>query len=194
MIRTSVEGRRGCGYRKQGGLYMMGGETMIPCSCLPVPLDVCPVCRHGIKPTRGWTWVQPGALMEPCSRPGCILGAPLPERAGLLWVGEKFYPKTEDFIAEAAVMGISRRLTAIPKGLEVGKTLVLFAHRHGGARPETGERGPGIFSAIIPSRIEYVVKDDDKPEKLAALEKRGVELVRVVKADEARELQLQPLN
>lgn len=184
-IRTVTDHERGCGWRKEGGLYMMGGEIMIPRSCLPVKLDVCPVCHHGIKPTRGWTWVQPKGLMEPCKNPMCVLSA-LPERAGLLWVGEKFYPTPHDFLVEAAQQGISRRITAIPKDFKVGETLVLFAHRKVVMEPLTGGSiyKPGIFSAFIPNRVEYVVKKGDSTEKLESLEKRGVQLVEVVRAGE----------
>lgn len=175
MIHTRVEPKRGCGFRKEGGLYLVGGDIMVPCSCLPVRLGVCPVCRHGIKSSRGWTWIQPGALMEPCKAPSCILHR-LPERAGLLWVGEKFYPTPHHFLVEGAQMGISRRIQAIPRDFKILETVVLFAHRL--TFPD--EPRAGIFSAFIPKRIEYVVKKDDTPEKLEALEKRGITLVQII--------------
>jgi hypothetical protein len=53
----------------------------------------------------------------------------MPEKAGLLWIGEEFYKTPEDFNREAGEMGISRRITSIPRGYEIGKTWVFLAHR-----------------------------------------------------------------
>ncbi len=43
---------------------------------------------------------------------------------------------------------------------------------------------PGIFKVFKPSALEYIVTDDETDEELEALEKRGFELVRVVKAED----------
>ncbi len=64
-IRTSVENRRGCGYRSPGGLYLMGGYPVEPCHRLPFELSVCPACGQGIKPARGWTWIDGVELFAP---------------------------------------------------------------------------------------------------------------------------------
>ncbi len=56
------ESKRGCGYRKQGGLYLMAGGPSAECGKLPLELTVCPCCGAGIKPARGWTWVNAEAL------------------------------------------------------------------------------------------------------------------------------------
>jgi hypothetical protein len=189
-MRTVVEGARGCGYRKGGGLYLMAGEPNAPCSLLPLALEVCPTCGGGIKPARGWTWVDADGLL------GLPRGAHPPTRhskacpftgelgaTGLIWIGAAFYSTPESFMREARRMGISRRITAVPKGLEVGETWVLLAHRN---VPELHADGdddkvdaPGVFSAFKPERIEYVVKGDETEDELAALEKRGIEPVRV---------------
>jgi len=104
--------------------------------------------------------------------------------AGLLWVGEKFYSTPDDFSKEATHMGISRRISMIPKGFKLGETWIALAHRR--AIPtipleknETPGWKPGIFHIFKPSRIEYVVKDGDDEEKLEKLEKRGFTLVKV---------------
>src|SRR5207302_7622776 len=55
---VAVEAKRGCGYRKIGGLYFVGGGRGVACDRLPIPLDICPTCGHGIKQTRGFTWVD----------------------------------------------------------------------------------------------------------------------------------------
>lgn len=198
-IHNRTEGKRGCGYRKQGGLYLVTDPTVLsPCSKLPIRLDVCPTCRHGIKPSRGWTWFDPKPFLSGLS---CFLtqcaSCPLTsrsgelrfsEREGLLWIGPRHYTKAE-WIEEAQRMGISRRVPAIPRGFKVGETWVFVAHREAvDADPDLDKPVPcpGIFHVFRPQRIEYVVKDGDAEEKLEKLEERGVTLVRVQKlsADE----------
>ena len=60
----AVEAKRGCGYRKVGGLYMVGGGVGIPCDRLPFELTVCSCCGQGIKQARGWTWVDVAKLFQ----------------------------------------------------------------------------------------------------------------------------------
>ena len=136
------EAKRGCGYRKEGGLYMMSGLANADCGKLPLELTVCPTYGHGIKPARGFTWVNGEKLFEGvecnfdgahkrptgASCPGCVLDHP-PEKMGLVWIGSKHYPTVEDFLREAREQGVSRRIPAVPKEFEIGETWVLFAHR-----------------------------------------------------------------
>jgi len=210
------EGKRGCGYRKEGGLYLMSGEFSAPCSRLPIPLTVCPTCHAGIKPSRGWTWIDPSVIVptggvddqdigytlsEFCGNAGCEfcpVSHPPEGQHGLLWIGERYYATPEDFMREGAAMGISRRLTAIPKDLEIGKTWVYCAHRKAipyaaseimdPTHPTEGEPTPGIFTVFKPTHIEYIVKEEDDDEKLKRLDKRGVKLIRLVRQDPQGEL------
>ncbi len=107
------------------------------------------------------------------------------QTAGLLWIGEKFYKTPGAFSQEAAEMGISRRITMVPKGFKVGETWVALAHRKAIPAEVTGPdydgRKPGIFHIFKPQRIEYVVKEFDPQDKLERLEKRGITLVRVIR-------------
>lgn len=180
-IRVSYEAQRGCGFRKPGGLYLISGRQVTGCCQLPIPFVVCRVCGNGIKPSRGWTWIAPRDLfaLKLCTNPrsgqSCLFAARdrLPERAGLLWIGEMFYSDPSKFIAEAVRQGISRRIASIPKGFEVGKTHVFLAHQkaYGGK--------PGLFGYFLPEKIEYVVGPHDTAEKLERFEARGVQLVEV---------------
>jgi hypothetical protein len=206
MVTIRNEKRRGCGYRKQGGLYLVAGGPEAPCGKLPLPLEVCPTCGQGIKPARGWTWVDAkelfaGVLCQDGDYPR-PLGAhctdcPLDElqlelhpRMGLLWVGEQFYPTPAEFLQEGIAQGICRRLHAIPKDFVIGETWVLVAHRKAiDINPKDLQEGnndqepvgrPGIFSCFLPREIQYVVKPDDSDEKLKDLEKRGIRPVRLV--------------
>lgn len=204
------EGERGCGFRKAGGLYLMAGKASAPCGKLPFELRICPCCGGGIKPCRSWTWIDAAKLFgatrctfhtteasQGC--PHCLLGnvnLPGMNHVGLLWIGEKFYPTPGAFLEEAARVGISRRLPAIPNDFVMGETWVLFAHRKGiveqcvvchgtGALNCFNCEGTGsivsaaIVGAFLPERIEYTVKEEDDQEKLERLQKRGVELVRL---------------
>jgi len=144
----AAEARRGCGYRKVGGLYMVSGNLSAPCGRLPLELHVCPVCNAGIKQTRAWQWIKPRQLLADapqCPEDGPFRGsfcgtcplspANLPEKAGLLWIGEKFYPEAADFMREANRLGVSRRIPAIPRNFKLGETWVLIAHPRAVTRP-----------------------------------------------------------
>lgn len=202
MITTVVEGKRGCGYRKEGGLYLRSDGLGRFCGALPIELEICPTCHHGIKPARGWTWINLAELVavRGCSVMSCgdcpIADAKIQE-VGLLWIGEKYYPTPEDFSREGNQMGLSRRITTIPKRFKLGETWVALAHRKAiskvdfkaGTDPEQTEFplkfSAGIFHVFKPARVEYVVNPvGDTAKKLAAMEKRGITLVKVVRAEE----------
>jgi len=195
-IRTSVEGKRGCGYRKPGGLYLVSEQLSHSCGKLPLNLTVCPCCGAGIKYARGWTWINPAALFggRLCAYEGglatmrCSGLCPLSdanlgriEKAGLIWVGREFYT-VEGFALEAARLGVSRRIKAIPRGFKVGETWVCLAHLDGGV--DNGKKCPAIFSMFQPRAIEYIIKGDETAEELDKLTARGLDLVRVVRAPE----------
>lgn len=159
------EPKRGCGYRKVGGIYLMGDGGGMACCGLPFELSVCAACGHGIKQSRGWTTVSPDMFDfdRQCSRtvvPTDPSVMPTPyncplvrretfcEKAGLIWIGAQHYTP-EAFEKEAREMGISRRLSAVPKDLVLGETWVFLAHPHAivcstcggtGTRPEQGDQ------------------------------------------------------
>jgi hypothetical protein len=132
----AIEARRGCGYRKVGGLYLVSDGRGVVCDRLPILLEVCPTCGHGIKQALGWTWVDPAAIVggvhancaDEFACPLCMAPHELGDRAGLLWIGAKFYKYAEAFDREAAELGVSRRISAIPRGFKMGETWILFAH------------------------------------------------------------------
>ncbi len=196
-IQKRGEAKRGCGYRKGGGIYLVGDSFGADCGRLPIPLEVCPTCHGGIKPTRGWTWIDPIAIAQTYSCTSEIAECDscpmndqeLPRQAGLLWIGEKFYPLPEDFLREGAAVGLSRRISAIPNDFVVGETLVLLAHRMAvPAVDEDSEPTPAIFAAFTPSAIEYVVSGEESDEELESLVDRGMTLVSVEKAEQSTRL------
>lgn len=214
-VHTQVETARGCGHRKGGGIYLVSGGLSEPCPKLPIELYVCPTCNQGIKQTRGFTWILPSPLLDPGPHGSeehdhvCPLGSDYTdehwvhgERAGLIWIGAAFYPTPEAFMQEAQRMGVSRRISQVPRDLKIGETWIALAHpnavagecEHGSpaghfcpscpAFKSAGEWRGGVVTFFRPQALEYIVSGEESDEELDALEKRGFRLVRVVKAGE----------
>jgi len=185
------EPERGCGFRHPG-LYLISEGIGRTCGKLPLPLTVCPCCGAGIKHSLGWTWVDAKKLFEKqlcryLSEPHadlcctCPLDNP-PEKVGLIWIGEQYYATPEEYLNEAGVQGISRRVAAVPRGFTVGKDWVLLAHKKAIANAD-GTYTPAIFYMFQPTRIEYVVKGTETEEELNELERRGLTLVKLERTD-----------
>lgn len=170
----AVEAARGCGYRKVGGLYIVGGFEGVPCCRLPVVLDICPTCGQGVKFSRGIQWVAPELVFK--GFPECVTSLPTylasdlakvscplafpKDKMALMWVGEKFYTP-DTFSKEALEMGVSKRISAFPKGFVLGKTRVLLAHKNA-VKAGEDEMGrpvykPGVFMSFVPQRLERIV-------------------------------------
>jgi len=189
-ITQVTEKKRGCGYRKPGGLYFRHDGAATVCGKLPIELTVCPCCGEGVKFARSPQWIM-GSLLAgaECKDGGeCKFDCPLGniyrgERYLLIWIGAKHYPTPADYMRESREMGLSRRIKSVPKDFVLGKTRVFLAHLHAveGTDEETGKpvMKKGIFSSFVPSRIEYVVTGEETEEQLDALEKRGLSLVNV---------------
>ncbi len=200
MIEIQVEDARGCGFRKPGGLYLRSNAPAALCGKLPLPLTTCPCCGSGIKASRGFTWVNGAKLFEKqaCGvdsitlNDSCLLcplgSALLPqlEKCGLLWVGESFYKTTAHWLREAEKMGISRRISTVPKDFILGETWILMAHRKAINKIVAGKpfTQPAIFSLFKPERIEYVVRGNESQQFLDNLAKRSITPVKVCKPDE----------
>ena len=221
-IEVRSDQRRGCGWRKPGGLYLVSGGEGRPCCKLPIALEVCPACGGGIKFCRSWTWIDSDKLFPEikCSAKDGGITCPLSGvklgKMGLLWVGESFYKTPAEFTEEAARLGISRRIPAIPREFVLGETWVAFAHRKcipkecpdcgaqlGTARPHIQQsencetcggdqyHAAGIFRIFKPEAIEYVVTGKETDEELDALAKRGITPVRVERIGDTGELGIQ---
>lgn len=188
-IQVVHEGKRGCGYRKVGGLYLRSDGPTMACGRLPIPLTVCPCCNHGFKPSRGWTWVNADEIIEASGKECdmdksncavCPIGRALEGKlgmAGLLWIGEQHYHTPDDFTQEASEMGISRRIHSVPRDFKLGETWVLLAHRK--AIKVLSEDGlakyvPAIFRVFKPSRIEIVCDGTETDEVIDGYIKRGL--------------------
>jgi len=209
-IQTSREVARGCGWRKVGGLYLRDDGTSVPCARLPIPCETCPCCGRGMKPARGWTWVDGDEVLR--ASPEC------PDRGkahceacavhnyvrhgvgqcGLIWIGETHYPTTGHFNRESDRVGISRRLSAIPKDFKVGETIVMLAHRKAiinkGEVPEyVGvdlEYSAGIFRIFKPDRVEVVVSGNESDDVIEGYLRRGLKPVKVERIEDTQETML----
>jgi len=194
-----LEPRRGCGYRQLNKLYLVGSGITIECHRLPLNIpEICPVCGSGVKFSRGWTWINPKELfgeckekdvdeslqalsttLFPCHKVECKICFP-PVKVGLMFVGQEYTPQS--FTIEAAQLGVSKAIGAIPKGLELGKTWVFLAHKKAGKRVITEEslsknvvESPAVFYAFVPVRVEMLLKKSDATEdKLEILKKRNI--------------------
>lgn len=131
-----IEPKRGCGYRKVGGLYLCGSGMSIPCDMLPLELKQCELCGYEIPFTRAFIWINKKYIQhysdshdkKKCSCLKITDKCPIctPERIqqdkyGLMWVGSIYYTP-ESFIKEAQQMGVSKRIAKIPKELKIGET------------------------------------------------------------------------
>lgn len=182
----AIEAKRGCGYRKVGGLYLVCDPGGQPCERLPIPLDVCPCCGGGIKQTRGWTWIDPILFTHhPCAGK-CDTHCPLADisrlgdRVGLLWVGSGFYPTPDHFETEAANLGISKRIAAVPRGFKVGETWIMLAHPTAATTQDEElkiqKKCPGIFRAFKPQRLEQLITETQSKDEVLMhrLEKQNI--------------------
>jgi len=149
----------------------------------------CPFCGGELKRETG-VWVkcsECGAKINvvqysKCTCiPTCYVCNP-PEKAFMLWVGEKFYPTPQHFVNEALKLGVSKAIPSIPKGFELGKSIVYLAHRKTVTAIVENKMISieGIFYAFIPLRFEYLVKKSDfeqNKDKYLEMEERGIEIV-----------------
>lgn len=162
----AIEARRGCGYRKIGGLYLCADAPGKHCCRFPFELEVCPVCNQGVKQSRNVTWFTPNPWIKgACKLPGvaCLLQnrLKLSEKSILIWIGAKFYATPDHFLDEARRMGISRRIKTVPRGFKLGETKVFFAHRNCAFthHDKLVEYGPGVFAMVVPTRIELLITE-----------------------------------
>lgn len=185
MIVKKISAKRGCGYRKPGGLYLCAEAAAANCGMLPFPLTVCDICGQGIKQTRGFTWINSDLFITGrCfSDIADCYNCPMQlrnERMGLMWVGEKFYRTTDAFNREANTRGISKRIAQIPRELELGKTWVALAHPRAIRKIDATdhmEYTAGVFRVFRPQTVEYIMIGTETQEQLTALEKRGITLI-----------------
>jgi hypothetical protein len=129
---------------------------------------------------------------------GCSAFCPLCKKvkeigkAGLIWVGERFYKTPDQFMSEGREMGFSRRVKSIPRGFKVGETWVMIAHPKTMREPipveelDPDHRGelfngvemryvPAIFTLWRPTRVEKIVKESGRDsEEVKEMIEKGI--------------------
>lgn len=190
------EEARGCGFRKEGGLYLRGSAGGDGCGKLPILIpEICPTCGEGIRASRAprlladpaGLWNRKRCRHDPARdgldhrrppAPGCEscpFGQPSIGQALIIWVGERFYPSPSAYVEEARRMGISRRIPSVPRGFVVGRDYVLLAHKKCFSVNPVDEAGnrldevlwmPGIIGIFKPDKIEIVVTPETSQEAL----------------------------
>jgi hypothetical protein len=92
--------------------------------------------------------------------------------------GEQRYPRPIDFIEEALRLGVSKRIPAVPRDVEVGKTVVFLTHKKAmQIQTKLGEKEKwqtGVIYAFKVTRVEQIVKISELENKRKELEKRGI--------------------
>jgi hypothetical protein len=180
------EEKRGCGYRRVGGIYLVSGDVWGDCDRLPFPVTHCLACHGGIKFPRAPTEINPINLFgqhKLCTESehdwgapagSCRCCQPTDEVAYILGVGKGFYKTPRAYMDEAMRLGVSKRIPAIPSNLVVGKTWVYLIHNEA-LFTQDDKPQMGIFAAFIPKRIEMPVWESDlTDERKKDLEKRGI--------------------
>lgn len=181
---------------------MIGEGIGRPCDRLPFELQNCPVCGSGIHFNRFYQiidWLKYAGKHEPCrDRYTCSVCDPeqFSEnfKYAVMWVGEKYY-STKTFIKEAHTMGISKRIPAAPKEIEIGKTWILLAHKKAVRKMVPDPKGadlplkevmvPGVFYAFVPTAFEKIItKTQARNKKLVKkLQKQGIRIKVATKWD-----------
>lgn len=69
----AIESKRGCGYRKVGGIYVVGKGMAVTCDRLPLAFPPCPTCGRKVQFTRGIALIEPRKLFgsHACNESRC---------------------------------------------------------------------------------------------------------------------------
>jgi hypothetical protein len=97
------------------------------------------------------------AVEVPAEQPEPVeAAAPIVPADFLLFIGGNFYTK-DSFIAEAAAMGISRRMPShrIPRDLVSGTSRV-FVAAEGKRKADDGANTSEVFGYFVPGRVEFI--------------------------------------
>jgi len=158
-IQTRVETPRLCGYRVEGGEYVVSQGKAIGCGKLPLS-TLCKCCNDDIPFFRGtkMLWNHRFINVECRKETHCqsCQSVSIKQRVMIMWVGQKFYPTPNDFIEEAEKRGVSKRLNGnLPNEFVVGETFVFFGHRKAilkGSKPIGEKKAFAIGETIIYNR------------------------------------------
>jgi len=146
----AVEKIRGCGYRKVGGVYLVGDGLGYGCDRLPMAIIPCAICGEEPRFNQGISRIDPynlwGQHSSDSDSPPCldtnitdvVCFPPIASEIFkdgnvstldigmyLQWVGKDY--TAQSFMNEARDMGVSKRIPKIPNDLVIGKSWVYLA-------------------------------------------------------------------
>jgi len=196
-----MEEKRGCGWRKVGGAYLVGEGLTVTCDALPLDLEPCGECGYTVPFSRGIQEIHLGYLTSKVEKaherqgglcrdefPCPICGSGLPGKIFLMFVSQEYYTP-ESFISEARKLGVSKRIApqCLPKNFLLGRDWIFLAHKRVSFRAYDGSSGwkgdvkRGIFYAFRPQRIEMLLWKDTLRENFESevqeWEKKGFTVV-----------------
>lgn len=187
---SSNEHERGCGFRKIGGVYLVGEGPTGSCDALPIALGPCEDCEFDINQARVIQSIHAGYLSskirthvcrDEFSCPICAYGKPRilarneahrkgeeflgPNNFFIMWVGQEYTP--EEFLKEAALYGVSKRIAAnsLPSKFMIGRDWIFLAHR---------DVGFPVFSKEKSTVIAPDGEACEGPAKVELVRKRGI--------------------
>lgn len=214
------ESKRGCGYRKIGGLYLVCDPSdFVVCDGLPMRLMACDCCGYYPKFSRSLQELKPSYVDEmskkshtlkgktPCS---CyafcpICAADYTVTYGLMFVSKDYYTPAS-FIAEAETLGVSKRISEVPSWLTLGKSWILLAHNETpnvsleeikgeGLLSKEPTKSRQVFYAFKPSRVEMpVFKGELSQNEITALVEKGITPVFIDPTPENKKLHKRAAN
>ena len=180
--------KRGCGFRYPG-IYLFGTGVAVSCDRLPLSIPLCPCCGETLRQLRSIRVINPNKMFGPhydwepteeemadpyTLRKTCNCETDCPvchpsQKAGLMWIGERYYPTPEDFIREARVAGVSKRVPVVPKEIGLGDWVFL-------AHPNANK-----FDLDHPERIIYAFKITEVQQVLSPMQAEDEKFVEKVK-------------
>jgi hypothetical protein len=94
----------------------------------------------------------------------------------------------EEFLIEAARMGISKKVWCLPRGFKIDETVVYLAHIEACLKEDKEtdewEHTPGVFTCFTPSSVDLVIDDPENiPEKAIKLATKLGDYARIVKVE-----------
>ena len=220
-LRYESPEKRGCGFRKPYGLYLVGMGLTIACDRLSLAFCDCAVCGNLPRFNRGVSKINPLTLFGThksdrckclegcyvCNPPDIGIETDIPFMKGdvverikgtpqayLMWVGRKYYTE-RGFIEEAHLLGVSKRISRLPKGFDYRKSFIYLAIQHcveetKGFDPKKQKnvKKDGVFYAFRPKQVEYLIYDDEVTEELVKeFRAKGIEPV-LIKRDYGKEI------
>lgn len=84
----------------------------------------------------------------------------------IMWIGYHHYPTITDFIEEAQIKGVSKRVSRVPRSLIPGKTRLFFVHDEGFSYEGRDPGDAVVFGYCEVGAIEMIVDgDEDLPSR-----------------------------